>query len=68
MEEPDLKRLPKGYEAEGRRAELLRYKGFVARTHGNEANPAVIMGEGAADWVMGVTEAVLPLIGWLKSK
>ncbi|MCG6883858.1 MAG: TIGR02453 family protein [Silicimonas sp.] len=66
MGEPDLKRLPKGFEAEGRREELLRYKGFVARTHGTEAKPEVIMGAGAEDWVMGVTEGILPLIRWLR--
>lgn len=37
MGSPDLARLPKGFEAEGRAAELLRYKGFVARTRDNIA-------------------------------
>ena len=35
MDEPALARVPKGLEAEGRRAELLRHKGVVARTKDN---------------------------------
>ncbi len=68
MGEPDLVRVPKGFEAEGRRAELLRYKSFVARTHGNEAKPSVLIGSGAADWVMEVTDAIVPLLRWLLVK
>ena len=65
MDEPDLKRLPKGIEATGKREELVRYKSFVARTHENEAKPSVMIGSGAADWVMEVTGGILPLIRWL---
>jgi uncharacterized protein (TIGR02453 family) len=68
MGEPDLARLPRGFESEGRRAELLRHKGFVVRTWGNEAPQSVIIGDGAEDWVMGVAGALMPLIGWLSAK
>ncbi len=65
--EPDLARLPKGFEAEGRRADLLRYKGFVARTHDNPAPKSRIIGQGAEDWVMETTETLMPLIRWLSA-
>lgn len=65
MDDPDLARLPKGFEAEGRQAELLRYKGFVARTHENLAPASQIIGAGAQDWAVGVTQALMPLIRWL---
>lgn len=64
--EPDLKRLPKGYAAEGRAAELLRYRSLVARTHGTDAKPQVVTGEGAVDWVMARTRALLPLMRWME--
>lgn len=64
--EPDLARLPKGFEAEGPRATLLRYKSFVARTHDEDAPAGSILGDGARDWVLGVTDALLPLVRWLK--
>jgi len=64
--EPDLKRLPKGYEAEGRAAELLRYKSLVVRTHGTGASPEAVTGEGAVDWVMARTRALVPLMQWME--
>lgn len=65
MGEPDLARLPKGYSADGRREELLRYKGFVARTHEKSAPKSRIIGPKGVDWVMETTEALMPLIRWL---
>lgn len=62
---PDLARLPKGYEGEGRVADLLRRKSLVARTRDDaEAPRDVIAGPGAQDWVMGRVEALMPLIRW----
>ena len=63
--EPDLARLPKGYNGEGRVEDLLRYKSIVARTHGTDAPPDVLTDDGARDWVMTRTEALMPLIRWL---
>ena len=65
MDAPDLARLPKGFEAEGRVADLLRYKGFVARTHDRPAKASNMIGAGARDWAMTQTEALMPLIRWL---
>lgn len=64
--EPDLARLPKGFDADGPRAELLRHKAIVARTRDKDAPPASVIGDGARDWVLGVTDALLPLVRWLK--
>lgn len=65
MGDPDLARVPQGYAAEGRRAELLRHKSIVARTFGNEASASVMTGPGAHEWAMKTTRALLPLIRWL---
>lgn len=65
MGKPDLARLPKGFKADGRQAELLRYKGFVARTHDNLAPKSRITGTAATDWIMNTTHDLLPLIRWL---
>ena len=62
---PDLARGPKGFEATGRAADFLRYKGFVARTHDEDAPRDVLIGPCAAEWVLGQTNALLPLIRWL---
>ena len=64
--EPDLARLPKGYAAEGRAAQLLRYKSVVARTHGTEAQPGVLIGPDAVRWAMDITQAHVPLLKWLQ--
>lgn len=61
---PDLARLPRGYEAEGRAAELLRHKSIVARTRDNEAPPEAVIGRGATDWVLERTAALMPLLRW----
>ncbi|MDJ1008083.1 MAG: DUF2461 domain-containing protein [Paracoccaceae bacterium] len=60
--EPDLARLPKGYDAEGRSAQLLRHKSLVARTHGTAAKPDVLTEDGAMDWAMEMTHALMPVI------
>ena len=67
MGEPDLARLPRGYEAEGRQAELLRYKAFVARTRTHEEPVDVMKGANAVDWLMSTTEELMPLIRWLNA-
>lgn len=65
MGEPELARLPQGFEAKGRRAELLRHKAIVARTFEQRADPSRIIGPAAADWVMGTSGAMMPLVRWL---
>ncbi|MEM9707901.1 MAG: DUF2461 domain-containing protein [Pseudomonadota bacterium] len=61
---PDLARLPKGYDGDGRVGELLRYKSLVARTHDQGAEPAMLMGDSAVDWAMAQTRALMPLLRW----
>lgn len=65
MDAPALARVPKGYDAEGARADLLRRKGVVARTMARGAAPSVIVGSSGADWLMNKTRALLPLIAWV---
>lgn len=62
---PDLARIPKGYEGEGRAGDLLRYKSLVVRTHGKLAPPKSIVGGQGIDWAIKRVDAVLPLIRWL---
>ena len=66
MGEPDLARLPKGFEAEGARALLLRHKAYVARTFDHVAPASKVIDPGARDWVIQTTEALMPLIRWLE--
>ncbi len=65
MGEPELARLPKGFVAEGRRAELLRHKAIVARTFEHVDPAEAIMGSGGKDWLLGKAEALMPLVRWL---
>lgn len=67
MGEPELARVPKGFEAKSARADLLRRKSFVARTHGDPAPKDVILGDGARKWVFETTTALLPLVRWLNA-
>lgn len=68
MGEPELARVPKGYTAEGKRADLQRRKSFVARTFGDPAPKEVIIGPGAKSWVLKTTSAMMPLIRWLNAE
>ena len=65
MGEPDLARLPRGFDAQGRRAELLRHKAIVARTFDRDAPPEAVIGDEATGWVMETTTALMPLVRWL---
>ncbi len=65
MDAPDLVRVPKGFDVDRPRSDLLRYKGFVARTHDNPAAKSKIIGAGAKVWVLEVTQTLLPLVRWL---
>ncbi|MEM7733738.1 MAG: DUF2461 domain-containing protein [Pseudomonadota bacterium] len=65
MGAPDLARVPKGFSVDNERSGFLRYKGFVARTKDTLADRSVLLDAGAADWVMMVGAALMPLIRWL---
>ncbi|MDD9924000.1 MAG: DUF2461 domain-containing protein [Boseongicola sp.] len=63
--EPDLARVPKGFDADHPRSDLLRYKSYVARTHDTQAAAGNIIGPDAVDWAMEVTRKLVPLLQWL---
>lgn len=65
MGKPDLVRLPRGFEAEGRRADLLRHKAFVVRTGDEPASKESMIGDGARRWARDTTMALMPVIRWL---
>ncbi len=65
MGAPALARLPKGFEAEGPRAELLRHKAITVRTRDKEAPASKLIGKNAEGWTMEITRALLPLVRWL---
>ncbi|MGI9391718.1 MAG: DUF2461 domain-containing protein [Boseongicola sp.] len=67
MGDPELACLPKGYTAEGPRADLLRHKSFVARTYGDPVSKDVILGPDGKSWVLQTTKALMPLIRWLNA-
>ncbi len=65
LDEPHLKKLPKGFESAPEWDYLLRYKGIVARTMEGRLMPDWIGTEKAIDEVLDRTRALMPLIGWL---
>ena len=65
LDEPHLKRLPKGFDPAPEWDYLLRYKGIVARTMEGRMMPDWIGTEKAVDEVLDRTRALMPLIGWL---
>ncbi|SPH17826.1 hypothetical protein DEA8626_01353 [Defluviimonas aquaemixtae] len=65
LDEPHLKRLPKGYDSAPDWDYLLRYKGIVARTMEGRIMPDWIGTEKAVDEVLDRTRALMPLVGWL---
>jgi uncharacterized protein (TIGR02453 family) len=67
LTDPDLARLPRGYEAEGDWEHLLRRKAFVARTHDRLPVPDWLSGPQAVDELLHLTRAHLPLIRWLSA-
>lgn len=65
MGPPDLAKLPRGYQAEGQAADLLRYKALVARTHDRDAPPSKVIGAGGVDWVLGLAQTLAPFNAWV---
>lgn len=64
-DEPQLARVPRGYQAEEPVATMLRRKGMVVRTHGQPI-PSDLFGPKAVDFTLKKVKAMLPLIAWLK--
>ncbi|MBV1902274.1 MAG: DUF2461 domain-containing protein [Marinosulfonomonas sp.] len=63
--EPSLKRMPKGYAANGDWEHLLRRKAFVMRTAGQQPAPDWLFTSKAPDRLLEITKALMPLIKWL---
>lgn len=64
-DEPQLKRVPAGFEGDGLAGEMLRRKGLVVRTRAPEAYDKALFGPGAVDWLQGRMVAVVPVQAWL---
>ncbi len=65
MDKPDLARVPRGFEANGQAATLLRYKSVVARTIETEEEPDLWCGEAGVHRIIEVSKALSPLNKWL---
>ena len=65
LDEPHLKRVPKGYDADPDWDYLLRYKGIVARTMEGGIMPDWIDSPRVVDEMLERTRTLMPLIGWL---
>ena len=65
MGAPDLARVPRGFEADGEVARLLRYKSIVARTYDHLDPPEAVFGKTGADWLSDKSKALMPLLRWL---
>lgn len=64
---PELKRLPKGYEADGDWEHLLRRKSFVMRTRRGQPAPDWMFSDECVNRIMGITRALVPLLRWLSA-
>ncbi len=64
MDDPPLKRLPKGFEADGLQAILLRHKGVVVRNH-NESYSSEIFTDDCLQYVENRLRASIALNLWL---
>ncbi len=67
FDEPDLKRLPTGFDVDGDWEHLLRRKALVLRTMDNIPIPNWIGSDECVDQVMALCQQTLPLIEWLNS-
>lgn len=65
FDEPDLKRLPRGFEASGEWEHLLRRKALVVRTMQDIETPGWIFTPEAPAQIMMLAQALMPLIRWL---
>lgn len=65
FDEPDLKRLPSGFEAKGEWEHLLRRKALVMRTMEHIPTPNWVHSSKCVEQVMAIARQTSPLIEWL---
>lgn len=65
MGDPDLARVPSGYDAEGRVADLLRYKTLVARTHDEQPGPEFVTDPGGVERVVDLAKRLSRFNAWV---
>ncbi|MEX3009530.1 DUF2461 domain-containing protein [Hoeflea sp. TYP-13] len=63
--EPELQRVPRGFDADSPAAVHLRRKGIVARTHENPGFDDRLFGPGAVGYLTEILEALCPLDRWI---
>ncbi len=65
--EPALKTVPKGFDGQAPGAGLLRHKGLVARTWGNEVLDDRLFTPECTAWCAGIMTALAPLDAWIRA-
>ena len=63
LDPPALKRVPPGFDAEARHADLLKHKGIVVR--GDREIPDALFGSGAVDLALDLFRPLIPVHDWL---
>ena len=63
--DPELQRVPRGFEADGAAAELLRRKGIVAMTRDRPKADDRLFTPDAVDYLSGILRALSPLNRWI---
>ncbi|MCY6380263.1 DUF2461 domain-containing protein [Hoeflea prorocentri] len=63
--DPELQRVPRGFEADGAIAELLRRKGLVAMTHDKPKPDKRLFGPEAVGYLNDILRALSPLNRWI---
>ena len=64
--EPALKKVPRGYDADGSAVEFLRRKGVVAMTRHDPGHDDRMFGPDATAFLSDALKALAPLNGWIK--
>lgn len=63
--EPELKRVPRGFDADNPAADYLRRKGIVARTHDGQGFDERLFGSDATGYLTDILHALAPLNRWI---
>lgn len=65
LHEPELKRVPSGFDADGPAADYLRRKGIVARTRDGQGFDERLFSNEAGPYLTGILKALAPLDHWI---